>query len=233
MQEEINRRRLQRRARGGIGGDKGKAWRRWRAGHTVAAQHVIACAAIKRIAARSALQRVMALAPKQRVAPATAPQQIGRRIAGDRIGAAPAKGMFDNRTKGDATIAEKASNAGLAACDQADSLRRAVARQIQRIDPARVPDRQHGIKVQIEIIDRSRSGAEPIGVCTCACRQVRAIDLLEGLNIMDPERIRPQRAGPGLFGTKWAHHGELRAVLGKIGVGCIADGPRAFVKPRP
>ena len=52
LQEEINRRRLQRRARGGIGGDKGKAWRRWRADHTVAAQHVIACATIKRIAAR-------------------------------------------------------------------------------------------------------------------------------------------------------------------------------------
>ena len=102
LQKEINRRRLQCRARSGIGGDKGKAWRRWRTDHTVAAQHVIACAAIQCVAARSALQRVMAVAPKQRVATATAPHQIGRRIAGDRIGAAPAKGMFDHRTKGDA-----------------------------------------------------------------------------------------------------------------------------------
>ena len=121
----------------------------------------------------------------------------------------------------------------MAARDQADSLRRAVARQIQCIDPARVPDREHGIKVQIEIIDRPCRGSEPIGVCTCACRQVRAIDLLQGLNVMDPERIRPQGAGPGLFGTKGAHHGELGTVLGKLGVGCIIDGPRACVEPRP
>ena len=153
-------------------------------------------------------------------------------IADDLIGPSSPDRMFDDRAKGDAQIARKPADRRMAARDQADRLRRRIARQIERVGPAAIPDRHHRIKVEVKVIDRPRRCAEAIGVVSRARRTVGTIDQLQRLNVMDPQRIRPQRSCACLLGAEGAHHGELLAVLHEIGVGCVADRPRRRVEAR-
>ena len=178
---------------GGIGGDQLEILRLGDARNRVfAVKHVIAGPAKERIGAGPAIKRVIACAALQPVGAVLTIKPVARRIAEKTVIAATGAGVFDQRAKGDAEIAGKAADIGIAPGFKPYHLIGGVKRQVQHVAAAAVPDRQHRVKVLGEIINPGFRRAKAIGGIARPRGRVRAVNLMQRQHVMDAKAVGVQ-----------------------------------------
>src|SRR5262249_43448159 len=135
---------------------------------------------------------VEAEAAVDRVVSAAAGEHVGGVIAENGVVPAAPDRVLDGRAKRDRGVAGRVPGVRGGALVEIDELGLAVARAIQGVGPARVPDAILRHAAGRERIDRSRGAAEAVGRVVGPGRGVDAIELLQ---LVDVEHHRRVAAG--------------------------------------
>ena len=145
-----------------------------------AIQRVIADAAVGLVVAVAAVEDVVALEAEHVVIAAEALDVVADLVADEDVGVGAALGVLDGHAEGDGNVLGQAADVGERAGTQVDELlhgaaRVAVARGVERIDAARVPDGEDGFGVLCEI-----ERVQPLAVYPFAGVRVEAVDGVAG-----------------------------------------------------
>ena len=181
----------------------------------------------------AAAHRVIAGASVDRVVAGAAGQDVVGRIADDRVVAGPAHRVLDRAVVGDRHVVRHAVDGRIASRREVDHLRAAVARRVERVAAAGIPDRVDRLRVLREVVDcpfrvaEREVAVEAIDRVAGPRRHVGAVDRLDRRDVVDHRRrgVQPviERAvllpaHAGLVATEVRHDRVLAIVLGILGV---------------
>ena len=117
-------------------------------------------------------------------------ETIADGVAEQAILARAADGIFDGHVEGDGDVLGQAAGIAERALVEVDQRAVGIAGEVDRIDPARVPDRDDrpGGDREVERRGRARVRVEPVDGIPRAGRHVRAVERLEGEDVVEERR---------------------------------------------
>ena len=174
-------------------------------------------------------QGVAAIAAKDRVGSRPGRQLVGEAVSRQAVITGTADGILDVGPTGDGHIAPVAAHVREEARPQVDHLVVGVAREIEGVAPARVPDgplhdrgRAHGLEP-----GPARVGVEAVDRIAGPGRHVGAVLGLHGGNVIQQWHGGISRqVGARVEATEIAHHRVLATILEIAGVGGVGGRPR-------
>jgi hypothetical protein len=156
-----------------------------------AEQPVVSVAAVQGVGALIAEQHVVAAAALDPVVAGAAEDLVRRAVAGDHVGEGARDGVLDHGAEGHREIADHPRDVAEGAGVEVQPRRLGEAGQVDRVDPARVPDGHHRAGVHREVVDAaSGGGLEPVDGVPGAGGRVRAVDRLEGRDVVQHQGAR-------------------------------------------